>query len=77
MDVVTVSPELQVVVPRAVREAIMQQGEVEGLDAALALSASRLDIDHELPPADSIVSAPPSTSVRPHPDSRRRPDRCP
>ena len=37
--------------------AIMQQGEVVDLDSALALSAARLGIDHQLPLADSIVYA--------------------
>lgn len=37
--------------------AVMQQGDVVDLDAALALSAARLGIDHRLPLADSIVYA--------------------
>ncbi len=37
--------------------AIMQQGAVVALDAALALSAARLGLDHKLPLADSIVYA--------------------
>jgi predicted nucleic acid-binding protein len=37
--------------------AIMQQGDVVDLDAALALSAARLGVDHKLPLADSIVYA--------------------
>lgn len=37
--------------------AIMQQGNVVDLDAALALSAARLGVDHRLPLADSIVYA--------------------
>jgi toxin FitB len=37
--------------------AIMQQGEVVDLDAALALSAARLGVDRALPLADSIVYA--------------------
>jgi toxin FitB len=37
--------------------AIMQQGEVVELDAALALGAARLGLDHKLPLADSIVYA--------------------
>ncbi len=37
--------------------AIMRQGEVVDLDAALALSAARADLDHRLPLADSIVYA--------------------
>ena len=37
--------------------AIMQQGDVVGLDAALALSAARLGVDLKLPLADSIVYA--------------------
>jgi toxin FitB len=37
--------------------AIMQQGDVVDLDAALALSAARLGMDHRLPLADSIVYA--------------------
>ena len=35
----------------------MQQGEVVDLDAALALSAARLRVDHKLPLSDSIVYA--------------------
>ena len=37
--------------------AVMQQGAVVDLDAALALSAARLGVDHKLPLADSIVYA--------------------
>jgi uncharacterized protein with PIN domain len=37
--------------------AIMQQGEVIELDAALALGAARVGLDHKLPLADSIVYA--------------------
>ncbi len=37
--------------------AIMQQGDVVELDAALALSAARLGVDHRLPLADSVVYA--------------------
>jgi predicted nucleic acid-binding protein len=37
--------------------AIMQQGEVVDLDAALAMSAARLGVEHKLPLADSIVYA--------------------
>lgn len=37
--------------------AIMQQGEVVELDAALALSAARIGLDYGLPLADSIVYA--------------------
>ncbi len=37
--------------------AIMQQGEVVDLDAALALSAARVGVDHGLPLADSVVYA--------------------
>ena len=37
--------------------AIMQQGEVVDLDAALALSAARIGVDQKLPLADSIVYA--------------------
>jgi len=37
--------------------AIMQQGAVVELDAALALSAARLGVEHRLPLADSIVYA--------------------
>jgi uncharacterized protein with PIN domain len=37
--------------------ALMQQGRVIDLDAALALSAAKLGIDHQLPLADSIVYA--------------------
>lgn len=37
--------------------AVMQQGMVVDLDAALALSAARAGLDHRLPLADSIVYA--------------------
>ena len=37
--------------------ALMQQGEVVDLDGALALSAARLGVEHQLPLADSIVYA--------------------
>lgn len=37
--------------------AIMQQGTVVELEAALALSAARVGLDHRLPLADSIVYA--------------------
>ena len=37
--------------------ALMQQGNVVELDAALALSAAKLGVDHKLPLADSIVYA--------------------
>ena len=37
--------------------AVMQQGRVVDLDAALALSAARAALDHRLPLADSIVYA--------------------
>lgn len=37
--------------------AIMQQGEVVDLDAALALGAARVALDHKLPLADSVVYA--------------------
>ena len=37
--------------------AIMHQGTVVDLDAALALSAARIGLDHRLPLADSIVYA--------------------
>ena len=37
--------------------ALMQQGTVIELDAALALSAAKLGVDHKLPLADSIVYA--------------------
>ena len=37
--------------------ALMQQGRVVDLDAALALSAAKLGVDHKLPLADSIVYA--------------------
>jgi uncharacterized protein with PIN domain len=37
--------------------AIMQQGQVVELDAALALSAARAGLDHKLPLADSMVYA--------------------
>src|SRR5947207_1850651 len=35
----------------------MQQGEVQDLDAALALSAARLGTEHALPLADSVILA--------------------
>lgn len=35
--------------------AIMRQGEVVDLDAALALGAARVALDHKLPLADSVV----------------------
>lgn len=37
--------------------AVMQQGQVVGLDAALALRAAALGLRHKLPLADSIVYA--------------------
>lgn len=37
--------------------AIMQQGDVIELDAALAMSAARLGVEHKLPLADSVVYA--------------------
>ena len=37
--------------------AVMQQGAVVDLDGALALSAARVGLDHQLPLADSIVYA--------------------
>ena len=37
--------------------AIMQQGMVVDLDAAVALSAARLSVDHKLPLADSVILA--------------------
>jgi predicted nucleic acid-binding protein len=37
--------------------AVMQQGAVVDLDGALALSAARVGLDHQLPVADSIVYA--------------------
>lgn len=37
--------------------ALMQQGRVVALDAALALSAARVGVAHQLPLADSIVYA--------------------
>ena len=37
--------------------ALMQQGRVIDLDAALALAAAKLGVDHKLPLADSIVYA--------------------
>jgi toxin FitB len=43
-------PALQVV-------AIMQQGHVVDLDAAMALIAAKLGMDHKLPLADSVVLA--------------------
>lgn len=37
--------------------ALMQQGRVVTLDAALALASAQAGIEHKLPPADSIVYA--------------------
>ncbi|HEU4798147.1 MAG TPA: PIN domain-containing protein, partial [bacterium] len=37
--------------------AVMQQGQIVDLDAALALSAARLSVDRRLPMADSIMLA--------------------
>jgi predicted nucleic acid-binding protein len=37
--------------------AVMQQGEVVSLDAALALQAAKLSIKHKLPLADSLIYA--------------------
>ncbi|NGX15830.1 type II toxin-antitoxin system VapC family toxin [Wenzhouxiangella sp. XN24] len=37
--------------------AVMQQGRVVDLDAALALRAAALGLRHKLPPADSIIYA--------------------
>jgi len=37
--------------------ALMQQGQVVDLDAALALSAAKLGVEHKLPLADSVVYA--------------------
>lgn len=37
--------------------ALMQQGEIVALDAALALSAARVGLAHGLPLADSVVYA--------------------
>jgi predicted nucleic acid-binding protein len=37
--------------------AIMQQGMVVDLDAALALTAARLSVDHKMPLADSVILA--------------------
>jgi predicted nucleic acid-binding protein len=37
--------------------AVMQQGQVVGLDAPLALSAAKLGVESKLPLADSIVMA--------------------
>jgi hypothetical protein len=35
--------------------AVMQQGQVVALDAALALSAAKLGLKHQLPLADSVM----------------------
>jgi predicted nucleic acid-binding protein len=37
--------------------AVMQQGAVVDLDAALALEAARLSVEHRLPMADSVILA--------------------
>lgn len=37
--------------------AVMEQGRVVDLDRAIALSAARISIDHELPLADSVMLA--------------------
>jgi predicted nucleic acid-binding protein len=37
--------------------AVMQQGQVVALDAALALSAAKLGLKHQLPLADSVMLA--------------------
>lgn len=41
--------------------ALMQQGQVVDLDAALAMAAAKIGLDHKLPLADSIVYATAST----------------
>jgi predicted nucleic acid-binding protein len=37
--------------------AVMQQGEVIAIDAALALQAAKLSVKHQLPMADSLIYA--------------------
>lgn len=37
--------------------ALMQQGTVQDLDAAIALTAARIGVNHKLPLADSVVLA--------------------
>jgi len=37
--------------------AVMQQGRVSEMDSAVALSAARISIDHQLPIADSVMLA--------------------
>ena len=37
--------------------AVMQQGKISEMDPAVALSAARISIDHQLPMADSIMLA--------------------
>jgi predicted nucleic acid-binding protein len=37
--------------------ALMQQGQVVGLDSSLALQAAKLSVDYKLPMADSIILA--------------------
>ena len=37
--------------------AVMQQGEVVSIDAALALQAAKLSLKHQLPMADSLIYA--------------------
>ena len=37
--------------------AVMQQGKISEMDSAVALSAARISIDHQLPMADSVMLA--------------------
>ena len=37
--------------------AVMQQGKISEMDPAVALSAARISIDHQLPMADSVMLA--------------------
>ena len=37
--------------------AVMEQGKISEMDSAVALSAARISIDHQLPMADSVMLA--------------------
>ena len=67
MEKVTISPKFQVVIPRSIRErledaalqaaALMQQGEIVDLDVSIATRAAKLELEHKLPLADSVMLA--------------------